>query len=83
MRFFDQVTYPQARTIVTESFPVPSRAETVPVAGAVGRVTAERVLSAFDVPGEDRCLVDGCAVSSAETAGAREGCSVGLRPPCR
>ncbi|HIH02547.1 MAG TPA: molybdopterin molybdenumtransferase MoeA [Methanoregulaceae archaeon] len=72
MRFFDQVTYLQARAIVTESFPTPSRAERVPIADAVGRVTAEPVLSAFDVPGEDRCLVDGCAVSSVETAAARD-----------
>ncbi len=73
MRFFDQVTYGRARALVTESYPVPSRAEMVPIADAVGRVTAGPVLAAIDVPGEDRCLVDGCAVSSAETAGAREG----------
>ncbi len=78
MRFFNQVTYLQAHAIVTESFPVPTRTETVPVAGAVGRVTAGPVLAVFDVPGEDRCLVDGCAVSCAETAGAREGRQVGL-----
>jgi putative molybdopterin biosynthesis protein len=72
MRFFDQVTYLQARAIITGSFPVSSRTETVPVVDAVGRVTAEPVLAAFDVPGEDRCLVDGCAVLSAETLGARD-----------
>ncbi|MEN6342827.1 MAG: molybdopterin-binding protein [Methanospirillum sp.] len=73
MRFFDQITYTQAHAIVTGSFPIPSRSEMVPIADAVGRVTAEPVLAAFDVPGEDRCLVDGCAVPSADTAGAREG----------
>lgn len=78
MRFFDQVTYAQARTIVTEYFPAPSRTEVVPVADAVGRVTAEPVLATIDVPGEDQCLVDGCAVLSAQTAGARQGNPVAL-----
>lgn len=71
MRFFDQVSFLQAHTVVTGSFSVPSRGETVPILHVVGRVTAEPVVSEFDVPGEDRCLVDGCAVSCAETAPAR------------
>ncbi|NLX49084.1 MAG: molybdopterin molybdenumtransferase MoeA [Methanospirillum sp.] len=73
MRFFDQVSYDEALATITGSFPVPVRTETVTVSEAVGRVTAEPVLAVFDMPGEDRCLVDGCAVLSAETVGARAG----------
>jgi len=71
MRFFDQVSFLQAHTVVTGSFSAPSRGEIVPILHVVGRVTAEPVVSQFDVPGEDRCLVDGCAVSSVETDPAR------------
>lgn len=78
MRFFDQVTYLEARAIMARTFSAPNRSEAVPVTGAVGRVTAEAVLAVFDVPGEDRSLVDGCAVMSAHTVGAREGVQVAL-----
>jgi putative molybdopterin biosynthesis protein len=78
MRFFDQVTYHEARAIMAKAFPAPLRVETVPIAAAVDRVTAEPVRAVFDVPGEDRSLVDGCAVQSAYTAGAREGVPVAL-----
>ena len=72
MKFFDQVTFLEARAVVTDSFTAPSREEMVAITQAVGRVTAAPVTAAFDVPGEDRCLMDGCAVRSAETTGARD-----------
>jgi putative molybdopterin biosynthesis protein len=72
MRFFNQVSFIEATTILAESFPMPSHSERIPIVAAVGHVTAEPICSAFDVPGEDRCLMDGCAVVSAETAAARD-----------
>lgn len=78
MRYFNNVTFMQARSLILESFPAPLRAGAVPIAEVIGRVTAEPVCAAFDVPGEDRCLADGCAVRSIETAGGREGLPVRL-----
>lgn len=72
MRFFDQVTFLEARALITGSYTVPSRSEMVAITQAVGRVTAAPVMAAFDLPGEDRCLMDGCAIQSVETLGARD-----------
>jgi putative molybdopterin biosynthesis protein len=47
-------------------------AETVPLDDARGRVLAERVDAALDVPGFDRASVDGYAVRAADTFGADE-----------
>ena len=46
--------------------------ETVPLAKALGRILAEDVRSAVDVPAFDRSNVDGFAVQAADTAGAME-----------
>ncbi len=46
----------------------PLGAETVPLADARGRVLAEDVRAAVDVPGFDRASVDGFAVQAADTA---------------
>ncbi|MHA7836266.1 MAG: molybdopterin biosynthesis protein [bacterium] len=54
-------------------------AEIVPLAGALGRVLAEDVRSAVDVPGFDRANMDGFAVRSADTFGATEEEPVRLR----
>lgn len=51
--------------------------ETVPLAGALGRVLAADVVSAVDVPAFDRSNVDGFAVRASETFGASE------EGPCR
>lgn len=46
--------------------------ETVPLAAARGRVLADDVVAAVDVPGFDRSSVDGFAVRAADVAGASE-----------
>ncbi len=47
-------------------------AETVPVGAALGRVLAEDVVAAVDLPGFDNSAMDGYAVRVAELAGASE-----------
>lgn len=51
---------------------VPLPAEEVSLPEALGRVLAESVLAAVDVPGFDRSNVDGFAVRAADTIGADE-----------
>jgi putative molybdopterin biosynthesis protein len=46
--------------------------ETVALAAALGRVLAQDVAAATDVPGFDRASVDGFALRAADTAGAAE-----------
>ncbi len=46
--------------------------ETLPVARALGRVLASRVVAEVDVPGFDRASVDGFAVRADDTLGAGE-----------
>src|ERR1043166_4837774 len=50
----------------------PLEAESVPLAKAWGRVLAEDVLAAVDVPGFDRSNMDGFAVRAEDTFGASE-----------
>lgn len=53
--------------------------EVVPLAEALGRVLAEDVRAAVDVPGFDRSNMDGFAVRAADTFGATEADPVRLR----
>lgn len=46
--------------------------ESIPLVKAIGRVLAEDVISAENIPGFNRSVVDGYAVKSIETAGAGE-----------
>jgi molybdopterin molybdotransferase len=57
----------------------PLEAEPVPIAGALGRVLAEDVVSSDDVPPFDNSAMDGFAVRSADTAGATAGKPVQLK----
>jgi putative molybdopterin biosynthesis protein len=50
----------------------PLPAESVPLSRALGRVLAQPVIGAVDVPGFDRASVDGFAVRADDTAGASE-----------
>jgi len=50
----------------------PLGCETVPLAQALGRVVARRVVAGVDVPGFDRASVDGFAVHADGTLGASE-----------
>ena len=51
----------------------PLGAETLPLAASLGRVLAADVIAPVDAPPFDRSNVDGFAVRSADTAGARDG----------
>lgn len=52
--------------------PAPLAAEPVPLAEALGRVLAEDVIAAVDVPAFDRSNVDGYAARADDTYGASE-----------
>ncbi len=53
--------------------------ETVPLAAGLGRVVAENVVPAIDVPPFDRSTMDGFAVRAADVASASEAAPVTLR----
>jgi putative molybdopterin biosynthesis protein len=59
--------------------PEPLGPETVPLAGALGRVAAADVLANVDVPGFDRSNVDGYALRAEDTYGASDETQVRLR----
>jgi molybdopterin molybdotransferase len=59
-----------ARARVLAAVPEPLAAEPVPLPRALGRVLAEDVVAADDVPGFDNSAMDGFAVRAADTAGA-------------
>ena len=65
------ISLDEAIEIVLDAAPE-AREETVPLEGALGRVLAEKVASAADVPGFDRAAMDGFALRSADSLGARE-----------
>ncbi|MEN2986523.1 MAG: gephyrin-like molybdotransferase Glp [Thermodesulfovibrionaceae bacterium] len=48
------------------------QSETVPIELAYGRVTYEDIIAPEDLPGFNRCTVDGFAVKSSDTFGAKE-----------
>jgi len=58
---------------------VPLGVESVPLAGTLGRVLAEDVIAAVDVPAFDRSTVDGFAVRAADVEGATDGAPRVLR----
>ena len=65
------VSLDEARAVLAD-LSIDVGTETVPLAEASGRVLAERVDAAIDVPGFDRASVDGYAVRAADTTGAGE-----------
>jgi len=56
-----------------------NRSETVPLAGATGRVLAQDVVAPFSVPRRDRAAMDGYAARAADTVGASSSKPVRLR----
>ncbi len=68
----------EARRLVLEHC-APLDAETVPLGEALGRVLAEEVSSAEDVPAFDNSAMDGFAVRGADTRGATSQAPVLLR----
>lgn len=72
--FFQIVTPDEALIRLFDAWsPPPVRSERVPAAEAPGRVLAEDVVAAEDLPAFDRSTVDGYAVRAADTFGASEG----------
>ena len=70
-QFRDLATPEEAREAI-RSLDLTPDAETVPLDEARGRVLAERIDAALDVPGFDRASVDGYAVRARDTFGADE-----------
>lgn len=72
-QFLDVVTRDEAERRFREHLKLsPLGSETISLADALGRVLAEDVIAAIDVPGFDRSNVDGFAVQAADTWGAME-----------
>ncbi|MFB6266237.1 MAG: molybdopterin biosynthesis protein [Halodesulfurarchaeum sp.] len=69
--FRDLATMAEARRAI-EDLDIEPAAERVPLAEAGGRVLAERIDAAIDVPGFDRAGMDGYAVRARDTFGADE-----------
>ena len=69
---FRDLATPEAAREAIESLDLSPTPETVSLADARGRVLAERVDAAIDVPGFDRASMDGYAVRARETFGADE-----------
>lgn len=69
---FRDLAAPERAREVIASLDLTPDAETVPLREARGRVLAERIDAALDVPGFDRASVDGYALKAADTFGADE-----------
>ena len=69
---FRELAPPEEAREVIDALDLRPDDETVPLREARGRVLAERVDAALDVPGFDRASVDGYAVRAADTFGADE-----------
>ncbi len=75
-RYLSQIPLSQAIGMMEEHFSRPDRRETIPVSRAAGRVSAAAVSAPDTIPACRIALVDGVAVHSADTRGARD------RTPC-
>lgn len=72
-QFLEVVSEEEARARLAAAFsPAPLGVETVPVAAGLGRVLAQDVIAATDVPPFDRSVVDGFALRAADTLEASE-----------
>ena len=71
MEFLKSVTSTEAQNLIG-SFKAPLASETVLIDEAHGRVLAEEIVSAEDIPQFPRSLVDGYAVNAKDTYGAKE-----------
>ncbi len=71
-REFRDLATPEAAREAIASLSLAPSPETVPLDEARGRVLAERVDAAIDVPGFDRASMDGYAVRARDTFGADE-----------
>ncbi|MDD4568382.1 MAG: molybdenum cofactor biosynthesis protein, partial [Methanoculleus chikugoensis] len=71
-RYLNLTPLSEALAMMRREFLSPGRAETVPLAEAVGRVTAEPLYAGYSVPMADIAKFDGYAVKSGETRGAQD-----------
>ncbi|MFD1569586.1 molybdopterin biosynthesis protein [Halorubrum laminariae] len=71
-REFRDLATPDAAREAIDSLDLAPEPETVPLTDARGRVLAERIDAAIDVPGFDRASMDGYAVRARDTFGADE-----------
>lgn len=71
-REFRDLVAPERAHEVIDSLDLTADSEHVPLREARGRILAERVDAAIDVPGFDRATVDGFAVRARDTFGADE-----------
>jgi putative molybdopterin biosynthesis protein len=69
---FRDLAPPEEAYAVLDDLDLRPESETVPLAEARGRVTAERIDATLDVPGFDRATMDGYAVRAEDTFGADE-----------
>ena len=71
-RYLTLMSLEQARSVMKNSFPIPSRTEKVPIMQAAGRVMAAPVHAKYSVPEANIAAMDGIAVRSSDTTGASE-----------
>ena len=77
--FKDYIPLVDARELLRAAVRVRPTRETIPVAGAFGRVLFEDVTSRVDIPAADSSHMDGYAVRSLDVASASEGSPVALK----
>src|SRR5258705_8603806 len=68
--FGDTISLDEARALIGRALKPIERVERVPLDAAHGRVLAQDVVAAADVPPFSRAAMDGYAVRAADTAGA-------------
>jgi putative molybdopterin biosynthesis protein len=71
-RYLDLCSLKDARDRMKQSFISPGRHEIIPLAEAVGRVTAEPLYATYPVPEVNIAAMDGIAVKSRDTTGAQD-----------
>jgi putative molybdopterin biosynthesis protein len=76
--FHSLISLDEARSIVLQHLPAACTVS-VPLSQAAGRILAEKIVSAIDVPGFPRASMDGFAVLAEDTIEAREDRPVSLR----
>lgn len=69
---FTDYTIDEAKRILSEHITTAPKVEQIKFQEAMGRITAEDVISGCDVPGFDRSMMDGYAVRSEDISGASE-----------
>jgi len=82
-RYLELRSLDEAIRLLTTSFSVPIRTETVPVTEASGRVVAEPVSAQYSVPEVSVAAMDGIAVRSRDTIGASDRNPLTLRHAVR